>query len=161
MIVLGVMLAISGRRALVAAMILVAAATAGLVVLERVVVTEREEVADTLDSIAQSLVANDVPAVVGALSKTCPRRAEVQSVLSHVTVSGARVGGDLEVTVNRLTSPPSATTTFTGRIDAKDNRGTVPYEHIFRKFKVTLHKEGDRWLITNFDDTDVRPGQRI
>jgi hypothetical protein len=158
-LILAVILVRTGRATVIAWMVGVLAITAGLLVVERIVVTETEEVEDALDSVARALVANDTPAVLALFSPTSTRRGEVQSVLSRVTIREAKIGGDLEIRLNRLTSPPSATTYFTGRIDAKDTRGTIPYEHVIRKFKVTLHREGGRWLLFDYADADVRNSQ--
>jgi hypothetical protein len=155
-VILAIALVRTGRTAIIAAMVVVLAATIGLLALERVVVTEREEVEDTLDAVAAALESNDVPAVLAAFSPNCPRLGEVKSALSRFTVREARIGGDLEVRINRLTSPPSAATYFTGRIDGKDSRGEFPYEHMIRKFKVTLERRGDKWLIADYSDADSR-----
>jgi ketosteroid isomerase-like protein len=134
----------------------VLAITGGLLILERLVVTQTEEVEDALDRVAQALVAGDSQTVLAALSPQCPKRGEIQSVLSRFTISSARIGGDLEIRFNDLSSPPTATAYFTGIVDAKDNRGAIPYEHMIRKFKVTLRKEGDRWLIHDYTDAEPR-----
>lgn len=155
-VLLAIALVRTGRGAIIGAMVLVLALSGGLIFLERVVVTEREEVENTLDDIAAAVEANDVQKVLAAFSPKCPRVNEVRSTLSRVKVRAANVGGDFEVTFNRLTSPPSAKTRFTGYIDAHDNKGEIPYEHIIRKFQVTLQKQGDRWLIADFSDADPR-----
>lgn len=159
-IVLEIMFAIllfrTGRAALFAPMAVVLALTLAMLAIERAVVTEIEEVEDALDAVAGALEANDVEAVLAAFSPRCPRLGEVRSALARFTVSDARVGGDLEVRLNRLTSPPSATTYFTGRVAGKDKRGAVPYENMIRKFKVTFHRDGGRWLIADYSDADFR-----
>jgi len=154
--ILAIYLVRSGRAIAIAAMVGVLALVAGLVVLERIVVTETEQVEDTLDEVAQALVANDSSAVLALFSNRSPRRAEVRSAMSRVTISEARVGNDLEVRLNQLTVPPSASAYFTGHFQLKGARETIPYEHLLRKFKVTLHKETDRYRIFDFEDTDPR-----
>ena len=84
------------------------------------------------------------------------RHSQAESVLRRVTVQTAVVGRDLEVTINKLTSPPTATAYFTGRIQARDNGGTIPYENYIRKFKVRLERHGDRWLVADYEDGDLR-----
>ena len=159
-LILAIALVRSGRGIIIAAMVGVLALTAGLVVLERVVVTETEQVEDTLDEIATALTTNEPSTVLALFSDKSPRRAEVQSTLSRVRVSEAKVLGDLEVRLNQLTNPPSANAYFTGRVRLKGNRETIPYEVVIRKFKVTLHKEGDRYRIFNYEDDDPRTGAR-
>ncbi len=149
----------TGRGKILAAMAVVATATIVLLLVERLVVTEREEVEDALASAAQALVSNDLEALLAIFSPDSPRRGEVQSVLKRFAIREAHIGGDLEIHFNRQAVPPSVTTQFTGRAEIRDSRGQIPYEHVIRKFKVTLHRQGDRWLIYNFTDADVHiPG---
>jgi hypothetical protein len=145
----------TARAAFLAPILLVAALTIGMLLVERAVVTQSEEVQDALDGVAKALEANDVQAVLAAFSPNSPRLAEVRSALARFEVSDAGIGGDLQIRFNPLTIPPSATAYFTGRVQGKDKRGVVPYENLFRKFKVTLHHEGDRWLIADYSDLDV------
>jgi hypothetical protein len=158
--ILAIYLVRSGRAVVIAAMVGVLALVAGLVVLERIIVTETEQVEDTLDEVAQALVANDSSAVLALFSGRSPRRAEVRSAMSRVTISEARIGNDLEIRLNQLTSPPSAAAYFTGHVQLKGARETIPYEHVLRKFKVTLHKEADRYRIFDFEDTDPRGNEK-
>ena len=146
------------RPVVIALMAGVLAVTVGMLVVERMVVTENEEVEDMLDGLASALVTNDSPSIMAMLTDDSPRRNEVQSILSRVTIRDARVGGDLEIRLNKLTIPPSATTYFTGRVDAKDNRGTIPYEHLIRRFKVTLHKQNGHWRLFDYSEQDRQKG---
>lgn len=155
-VILAIALVRTGRGAIIGAMVAVLALTAGMLILERVIVTETEEVEDALDRAAAALVSNESAAVLAAFSPRSPRRGEVQSRLSRVTISSARIAGDLEIRFNELTDPPSATTYFTGIVDAKDKSGTIPYEHMMRRFKVTLRKEDGRWLIFDYSEADGR-----
>jgi hypothetical protein len=162
-IVLEVILAVvfmrTGRALVLVAMAVVLAVTAGMIFLEQAIVTDTEEVEDTLHGIAEDLEANDVEAVLASFAPTCPERACVRSALQGVTVHSASVSADLEVRVNKLTNPPSATTYFTGRINARENRGTtIPYENFFRKFKVRFERHGERWLIVEVQD--AAPGAK-
>ncbi len=158
-IILAIALVRTGRGTILVAMVLVLALTGGLVVLERVVVTQTEEVENALDAVAASLEANDAAAVLAGFTSNSPRRGEVQAALARVTVKSAHVGGDLEVRFNELTIPPSASAYFTGVVEAHDRSGTIPYERMMRRFKVTLHRQGDRWLIHDFSEPESR-GQR-
>jgi hypothetical protein len=155
-IVLEVILAViflrTGRWLVVGAMAVVLAITAAALILERVVVTDTEQVEDTLYGIAEDLEANDVEAVLASFTPDCPKLAQVRSALKRVTIRSASVGGDLELRISQLSSPPSATAFFTGRIDGKDTSGTIPYEHFARKFKVKLELRDGRWLISDYED---------
>jgi hypothetical protein len=157
-IALAIVLVRTSRASVLLAMALVLVLCAGLVLLERVVVTKREAVEDALDGAAAALEANDPAGVLQAFAPDSPRRGEVERVLGRFNIRDAHVGGDLEVVTNELTIPPSATAYFTGRVEASDGRGEVPYEHLIQKFKVTLHREGDRWLIFDYAMADPQGG---
>jgi hypothetical protein len=158
-VILSIIFLRTGRWWAVAAMGVALALAVAMLYLERAIVTDTEQVEDTLHGIAELLEANDAAAVLDLLAPECPRRDEVRQALARVTVESASVGGDLEVRLSRLTTPPSATAYFTGRIQAKDNRGTIPYEHFARRFKVRLERRGDRWLVTGYEDAE--PGKRL
>ncbi|MBI3836598.1 MAG: hypothetical protein HY288_01515 [Planctomycetia bacterium] len=154
--ILAIFLVRSGRAVVIAAMVGVLALTAGLVVLERIIVTQTEQVENTLDEIAGALESNDANAVLALFSSHSLRRAEVQSAMSRVRIGEAKIGGDLEIRLNQLTSPPSANAYFTGRVQVKRTRETIPYEHVVRKFKVTLRQEGNRYRVFDYEDADPR-----
>jgi len=154
-IMLGILFMRTGRGLVVVAMAVVLAVTAGMLVLERIVVTDTEQVEDTLHGIAEDLEANDVAAVLASFSPDCPRLAQVRATLDGVTIRSASVGPDLEVRISQLTSPPTATAYFTGRIDGRDNSGTIPYDRFARKFKVKLQRRDGRWLITDYEDAPL------
>jgi hypothetical protein len=147
---LAIALVRTGRGVLLAAIGLVLLATIGMVALERVMVTETEEVEDALADVEAALEANDAERVLALFSASSRRRAEVESALARFRVRDARIGRDLELVINQLTNPPSARAYFTGRLDAEDTRREVPYETLILKFRVTLSREGERWLIDDY-----------
>src|SRR5262245_57578573 len=69
----------TGKGKLIAVMVVVALATVGLVVVERMIVTPREEVEDFLYETARLLETNNPPAVLARFSALSPRRNEAQS----------------------------------------------------------------------------------
>ena len=145
----------TGKALVVVMMAVVLAVSAGLILMEQTIVTDTEQVEDTLHGVAESLAANDMARVLAAFAPSCPGHDQVQSILPTVLVSSASVGSDLEVRISKLTNPPQATTYFTGRIEAKSKRGTIPYEKMFRKFKVKLERRGDHWLIVDYTDAQI------
>jgi hypothetical protein len=154
---LGILLVRGGRAWVIIAMAGVLVAAVAFVVIERLVVTDKEEIENSLEMVAGALEAHDVPGVLATLAPEFPRRAEVERVLARFEVSQARVGSDLEVRFNPLTNPPSATAYFTGHLEGKDLRGQLPYEHLIRKFKIVFRRDGDRWVIADYSDDDVSP----
>ena len=67
----------TGRGALLWAIAAVAALTAGLVTIERWIVTDRESISQSLDELAKTLATNDLQAVLGYIS---PSATEVRQL---------------------------------------------------------------------------------
>ena len=150
----------SGRMIVLAWMaLLLVVVLAGLLV-ERLVVTQAEEVETTLDEICGALEANDLAGVLAMVSPQSHQiRGQLQTLLPRLDISEAHVGGDLAIRVNRLTSPPSATADFTGRVKAAmPSEGLSPGNYI-RRFTVHFQREGDAWLITDYTQSDPRGAQ--
>lgn len=159
-LVLAVVLVRTGRAAVIVAMVAVLLVTLGLVALERYVVTEREQVEETLFAAEAALEQNDADAVLALFTATSPHRQEVARVLDRFKVRDAHIGRDLEVRTNQLTSPPSAKAFFTGRVEGSDTRAAMPYDQVIRKFAVTFHRDGNRWLIHDYEMSDPFSKQR-
>jgi hypothetical protein len=156
--VLAVVLYRTGRGIFIAAMIAVALLGCGLLLVERLVVTERERVEAALEGAAAALERNDLE---GVLSHIAPEagamRASVAAVLPGVEVTDANIGGDLKVTFNNLTNPPSARADFTGRVTLKSRSPSLafPFDNFVRPFTVRLRREGDRWVMTEYQMGDL------
>ena len=78
LVVFGVLFMRTGRASMIVAMAAIVGALVGLVVLEQTIVTDTEEVQDTLHGIAEHLAANNVTEVLASLtnsSTNCPSSA--------------------------------------------------------------------------------------
>ncbi len=159
-LILAIVLVRSGRGIVLVAMVVVLILTSGLVVLERLVVTEREEIENALSRAETTLEWNDPSAVLALFTPNSPRRTEVANVLGRFRVRDAHIGRDLEIEPAAATDPPSVRASFTGRVVGSDTRGEVPYETVIRKFTVTLHRVGDQWLIHDYQMTEPFGGRR-
>jgi hypothetical protein len=151
---LGVAYQNTGQPRLRTAMFGVPVVVLALLLVEWLIVTQREAISNTLEDMAVALESNQLEAVMAYLAPEAAKiRSDAQQYLPGVEISDANIGGDLQVVVNRLTNPPSARATFTGRISGA-NRSPAersPYENLVRKFTLTLRQEGDRWLITGYE----------
>ncbi len=144
----------SGRPEFLYAAIGCAGLCLAILMMEWLVVTEREEVEQTLDELAAALETNQIPRVLEFLALDAPRiRGDAEQRLPAVEIQDANVGGDLKIVINELMSPPSATATFTGRIHVKDRTGVFPYENFVRRFSVQLRKQNGRWLLYDYDES--------
>jgi len=142
--------AVTTRRGVVLlAMLGVLLLVAGGVVLERLVVTEVERVEASLEGAAAALEANDLDRAMQYVSPSADQtRSRAGQVLRWVRFTEVKVN-NLEVTINDLTSPPTAEAKFTGVFHFKDRTGQLFRESYATGLTVELRLEGDRWLITN------------
>jgi hypothetical protein len=140
------------RAALATIAVVLVIGLAGLAV-ERLVVTEREEVENTLYGAAAALVKNDPPQVLAFVSEDADEmRRGISAILPRFEIREAKVGGNLKIKFNRVVNPPTATATFIGRVKAnyQDPSRQMPYDNFVRQFTVRLRQEGDRWLLYEY-----------
>jgi hypothetical protein len=151
---LAVALINTGRRSLVTAMAAVAGVVAVLVLIEWLVVTDRELVDATLENAARALERNDMSVLELIAPDAAEIRGRAELYLPQIQVSNANIGGDLQVTINRHTSPTTARATFTARISGKSRSPgqALPYDNYVRRVAIKLRKSNGKWLLTDFDD---------
>ena len=152
-VILGVAFYNTGRRAVLAGMAGVLVLALVMVAVERLVVTEREEVEDALHGIAAAMETNRIEAVLAYIAPDAiPMRSAVQSILPSIEVTEAKAR-DIKIVFNRVVAPPTARVEFIGRVKAKSHSPgqQFPYENFIRRFTVKLRKEGDRWLLTEYE----------
>lgn len=140
------------KRGIVIAMGVAAAGIVGLVLLERTITTEREEVEIALLHLAKTLETNDVAAVQELIAPdaTLVRNA-AQRHMPRYQINEVHVARDLEVTVDSNASPPKAIAKFTCRVNANDRKGELPYNSALLEFSIHFRKDGDRWLVESYD----------
>ena len=152
--VLAVFLLRTGRGWALWAMLGVGLLTLTGLGLERLVLTDREAVEDTLDACAAAVEANDLDRLLGHISPTAPKtQDDARFVLSRVDVRKARIN-NLEIKVNRLTSPPTAKAKFRALGTGRDRKGEFPYRGYTTKVVVNLRREGDHWRIADYTIED-------
>lgn len=140
------------RRGLFLAGMLVAGLTSGgLFIAERMIVTEREEVELVLQEVADALVRDDRQGVLDRISPYATHvRAQAEGAMRIFRVTNAKIGNDLVITLNQLTSPPSATAIFLGRLDVESRLGGYQ-QPVVRRFTLTFSQEEDGWYIANYE----------
>ena len=117
------------------------------VFIERAIVTEREEVESALYAMADAMEANDCNAALALLSPSnVHTRQRAQWAFSRFEVKKANIS-NLEIVVNKLTSPPSAKATFKGFIQVHDKKGDFSGSQLIN-FTIDYRKENGRWLLT-------------
>ena len=159
-LVLTVMVVASGRGRLVWAMIGVLAVALGLVAIERLVVTEREEVALALDAVAVALTKNDLPLVLTYVATSAPHtRAAAQANLGRVAIHAARVGSDLKVDVRSEAQPPTATARFVAQFSGVEKSSQTRFDKFVQRLEIHLVKEDGQWRIAAYKLLPIVGGQ--
>ncbi len=134
-------------------------AVAGLVV-ERLVVTEREQVAATMEGIVAALNANALDTLLSryVAPDAGVTRGRASWALERIEIQRANYH-NLRVEVNHLTSPTTAIAEFDGGVDFRDRKGEFPYGHYRAHFVVELELRDGQWLVTDHVEYDMFGGQ--
>jgi hypothetical protein len=147
----------TGRGKILWAMIAVALLTAAGVIVERLVVTDREAVENTLDAAVDAVKADNEKQLLACIAPSAKSPQEDAAwVLKRVTVEEAYLSG-LKITVNRSTNPPTAEAKFLAVGSATLKGGLVAHERYATHVTVRLRQEGGRWLVVDYAIEDV-PG---
>jgi hypothetical protein len=148
--VLGMTLLQTGRGKYLNAMIGVAAAVVVGLVVERFVVTDREAVRNTLDAAVVAVRKGDLHGLLECIAPSAqgPRKMS-RHVLDRYEVEEGKIS-DLEIAINRQTSPPTATATFLAVGRGKDRAGEFPYQGFVQQVTVELQLQDGRWLVTGY-----------
>jgi len=145
--VLGVLLLRTGRGILLGVMAGVLVLVLAGVALEWLVVTEVEEVEDTLYGAAAALEANDEDAVLSYCSESATRtRSEARRALDRVEFTQIRIS-NLDIKIIRQASPPVAKARFTALVAGRDRKGTYGRGKDLIRFTLTFRRERDGWRI--------------
>ncbi|MEZ6073831.1 MAG: hypothetical protein R3C10_27015 [Pirellulales bacterium] len=153
---LGVVLYQTGQARVLLAMAGVALLVFVCVVVERVVVTDREEVENALYSTAQMIEANDVAGVLAQIApEASSMRSAVESHLTRWDVTEARIT-NLKINVHADREPATADVELIGRVSVDDPQDQAPYRNAVRRFTVHLRRDGDVWRMVSYGESDLR-----
>jgi len=136
----------------------------GLLIVEYVVVTEKESVEIALNKISFDLMSNDLDAIlrhVDPLATKIVQRAKAN--LPRVEIHDVKITSRVEVKMLRLRGMrPKATAEFYGVIQGSDlGRGVQNYEYR-RMFVVTMIRDEDtRWLVVDLQERNPISGARL
>ncbi len=156
---LAVGLLVTGRGKLIWFMLLVAVLTLAGLVVERLVVTDREAITDTLFTAAVAVEDNDLERLLDCISPSAeePRRMS-RWILDRFDVEKAVIR-NLTIDINRLTSPPTANARFQAIGKGKDRGGVFPYNSYAQRVVVKMRLENGRWLATGYSIDGVTPNR--
>jgi flagellar motor component MotA len=145
----------TGRRGWLAAMAAVGVILAAVLLVERLVVTETEEVEAMLHALARALERNDEATVLPYISSDSTQlRSEAKQQLAHVIVHSASIKRNLKVTIGSDRGAPLAKAEFNAVAVISDKHGVVAKQTIARYFVVHLRKEEGSWRVVRYEDLD-------
>ena len=159
-ILIGGFLQTQSKRLLLGAAFIVLLIGAVFVV-ERMVVTPTEEVADTLHEIAADLEVNNIEGVVRHIASTSPHLEwDARSRLRGVTLERVKIKRNLEIEVAPESDPRSANARFNCVVIGTDNGGTWGKRQSAFFLDVNFKKEQGSWRVASYEMKDPRAGLR-
>jgi len=141
---------VSTRRGVILLVMLgVLALVFGGVGLEWLVVTDVERVEATLDGAADALVAGDLDEVCSYIAESAGQtRSRAAWALRAADFTDINIH-NLEISINELTSPPTAEARFRVVLHYVPKTELIPYRAYPMGLTVELHQVNDRWLVTD------------
>jgi hypothetical protein len=155
----------TGRKWLIYLMVAVILLTVGAVIMERMVVTDREQITATLHQIAALVERNDVDAAVDyAYSGTPEVRSAAEAELARYEFSDVDIKSNLEVEVFPDEKPPRAVAEFnvTAQLSTKGGQFQISDRRIPRYVEVTFYKEDNgAWRVGGYAHHEPTRGFRV
>ncbi len=133
----------TGRKWCLYAGVAVVLLAASALVVDQVVITDREQIEITLRDLADLVGANDVPGVLAHIAADATRmRNDAERYLTRYQIERASIGQRIVVEIHERQQPPMATAEFTGRIEIPEAQEMAGRSIAVRKFRLQLRKEG-------------------
>ncbi len=153
----------TGRKWLLYAMIMMIVLTFAAVILERVVITDREQITATLHEIAAAVERNDVDTALGYVYSGSPEvRSYAAAELARYEFTEVDIKRNLEIEVFPKANPPRAVAEFnvTVRLSVRDTLYTN--NRIPRWVQVTFYQEADgTWRVGGYQHDEPTRGYRV
>ncbi len=141
----------TGRGIFLVAIGAIALLTFAGVLVEKLVVTQREEVEQVIDAATAAVRANQMEGVLEQLSPDAGRARDlIRWAFGRVTFEDVRLTR-LEIRVINTASPPLAKAEITGYVRCRDRLGEYPYDAVPIDGALELRKIESRWLVTGYE----------
>ena len=151
----------TGWRSLIVAMVAVIALTVGLVVLERYVVTDREQVDLTLREIAALVERNDIDGALKHVHSSGQRiRDAASGELRGYKFSKVSITSTPEIKLSPAHNPTQAVAEFNVVVVVSDAAGGLSDVRAPRFVSVTFLKEDGQWRVSDYKHDEPTAGMR-
>jgi hypothetical protein len=124
---------------------------------ERLVVTPREAVQQSVRELLAVIEADDLP---GVLAKIAPSegamRSDAELLMPQFDINKARATGEIEVAIDRDQTPPTAAATFRFFADVLHRKSGMKGGY-FDNVTIFFKEQAERWVVTGYStDKDWR-----
>ena len=152
---LGFALMQTGYRKIFHAMLAVVALTAGLLLLESLVLTEREQLEADLETIARDVESNNLETILSHVYSGAPETlADARREFPNYTFDRVDIKNNVEVVFEMEQEPPKALVTFNVVVDVRQD--TIDFGSVPQFVKVTLMFENGHWRVAEYSHHDPR-----
>jgi hypothetical protein len=144
-------------------MIAVIVSTFAAVILERVVVTDREQITATLHEIADAVRRNDVETALGYVYSGAPQvRSQAAAELARYEFTEVDIKRNLEIEVFPKANPPRAVAEFNVTVQLSIRDTLYTNRRIPRWVQATFYQEADgTWRVGGYQHDEPTRGYRI
>jgi hypothetical protein len=133
-----------------AALIAVVALTAALLVVERVVVTEREQVEVALATMLDAIESNDVAGAVACVDPAAAAiRRDIEALMPMLKVEAANSAAE-QITLDESARPPTAISQFQAYLRGLHQSSGTPVAYLNQRVDLHWVKRGDQWLLADY-----------
>lgn len=120
-----------------------------LIVVERVVVTDSEQVQGAITALMAAIENNDMPGVLASIDPGAVRvRSDVETLMPLIRVTGTGAAS-IQVQVDGAARPPVAASEFHGKVDGIHTSSGIRLFY-FDQVAATWAKQDGRWLLTDY-----------
>ncbi len=142
----------TGRRALVAAAALPVLLALAVLLVQQLVVTDREQVEATLHEIAGHVRRNDLDAVLRYVDPQSPRVADqARAEFPRYEFDEVTIKRNLEIAVDRQHQPPKAVAEFNVTVVVSEKSGAFQNQRVPRFAVVTFLLRDGKWRVADYE----------
>lgn len=134
-----------------AALSVAAFLTLGMVLLERMVTTEKEHVEAAIAGMLAAIETNEADRVLEWVDPGATRvRGEVVRLMPEIDVQQTGTMGRIDVVVKDTSNPPTAEATILAYLDGIHRKSGIRVPYYKQRVDFHLVKRGERWLLDDF-----------
>jgi len=132
-----------------------------LLLLERSIVTRREQLVDTVQQIARDAQRNDIDLLMRHAYPGGPAYERAQGEIPSYKFYSVRIGNKVDVEINEDSNPPSATVAFMVKLDVEaSGHPYIPRQNARVFVTLEMRQDGDTWKVFSYRYDDPLAAMR-